>query len=147
MKLHYLSICLTLVLLVGCTSAPKKPGPGAGLPICGLLPNCVNSESGDGDKAIDPILATLTQWRELKVWLATQQDWIIENDTSDFLQAVTKTPLMHFSDDVQLRYDETAGLIHVRSSSRLGISDMGANRRRVEMVRELLASESMDQGH
>jgi uncharacterized protein (DUF1499 family) len=40
---------------------------------------------------------------------------------------------------VQFRFVEDAGVIHVRSSSRLGISDMGTNRRRVEMLRSQLA--------
>ena len=144
MKHYHLLLCLTLVLLVGCTSAPEKPAPGAGLPVCGLLPNCVNSESGDGGKAVDPIQATQAQWRQLKTWLATQEDWSIETDASDFLQAVTKTPLMGFRDDVQLRYDGTVGLIHVRSSSRLGIGDMGVNRQRVEMLRQRVSSDSVD---
>ncbi len=44
-------------------------------------------------------------------------------------------PLMRFRDDVQFRFVEDPGVIHVRSSSRLGISDMGTNRSRVEMLR------------
>lgn len=54
------------------------------------------------------------------------------------MQAMVKTPLMRFRDDVQLRFDADAGVIHVRSSSRLGISDMGTNRRRVETLRSQL---------
>jgi uncharacterized protein (DUF1499 family) len=107
------------------------------------LPNCVNSESGEGGKAIDPIEATVAQWLQLKSWLSTREDWNIGKGTDDFLQAETMTPLMRFRDDVQLRYDHAAGLIHVRSSSRLGIGDMGANRRRVEMLRQLVSSESV----
>ncbi|MEH6593675.1 MAG: DUF1499 domain-containing protein [Halioglobus sp.] len=74
-------------------------------------------------------------WLQLKQWMAEQKDWTITTDASDFVQAVVKTPLMRFRDDVQLRYVEDAGVIHVRSSSRLGIGDMGANRSRVEMLR------------
>ena len=44
-----------------------------------------------------------------------------------------------FVDDVQLRFDEGAESIQVRSASRLGISDMGVNRKRVEMLRLRLA--------
>jgi len=45
---------------------------------------------------------------------------------------------MRFRDDVQLQFDPDSELIQVRSSSRLGISDLGTNRRRVEALREVL---------
>ena len=126
---------LTALLLLGCTSAPEKPAPGAALPPCGPLPNCVNSETGQGGKAIDPVPASRDQWQALKTWIGTQPSWTITSDEGDFVQAVATTPLMRFRDDVQLRFDESAGVIHVRSSSRLGIGDMGANRSRIEHLR------------
>ena len=74
--------------------------------------------------------------------MATQDSWTINVDTTDFVQAVVKTPLMRFRDDVQLLYNLQSGVIQVRSSSRLGISDMGTNRRRVESLRAHLADEA-----
>ncbi|MGB1142026.1 MAG: DUF1499 domain-containing protein [Halioglobus sp.] len=127
---------LTALLLVGCTSAPKKPATGSALPPCGSLPNCVNSENGQGNQGIDPIPASMQQWQSLKAWLGSQDNWTITSDDGSFVQAVATTPVMRFRDDVQLRFDEEAGLIHVRSSSRLGIGDMGANRSRVEGLRD-----------
>ena len=59
-------------------------------------------------------------------------------DDSYFIQAIVKTPLMRFRDDVQLQFDPNIGLIQVRSSSRLGISDLGTNYRRVEELRAVL---------
>lgn len=53
----------------------------------------------------------------------------------NFVQAVVVTPLMRYRDDIQLRYSPDLQLIHVRSSSRLGISDMRVNRSRVEWLR------------
>ena len=47
-----------------------------------------------------------------------------------------------FRDDVQLLYNVQTGMIQVRSSSRLGISDMGTNRRRMERLRAHLANEA-----
>ena len=107
-----------------------------------MLPNCVNSDSGTGGSAIAPLQATTEQWQALKRWLAQQGDWTITVETADFVQAVVKTPLMQFRDDVQLAFKQQAGDIQVRSSSRLGISDMGANRRRIESLRAHLASEA-----
>lgn len=91
-----------------------------------------------------PLQATALQWQQLKKWIASQQDWTITTDTGDFVQAVVKTPMMRFRDDVQMLFVEDAGVIHMRSSSRLGIGDMGTNRRRVEMLRSQLEGEAPD---
>ncbi len=142
MKTYVLCIPLLTIILAGCTSAPEQPGADTVLPPCGMMPNCVNSDSGTGGSAIAPLQATTEQWQALKRWLAQQDNWTITEETPDFLQAVVKTPLMQFRDDVQLVFDRQAGELQVRSSSRLGISDMGANRRRIESLRTHLASEA-----
>jgi uncharacterized protein (DUF1499 family) len=144
MTVYRFVFLLIAACLVGCTSAPDKPASSAGLPACGVLPNCVNSELTGGGKAVAPLQATALQWQQLKQWIASQQDWTITTDTDDFVQAVVKTPLMRFRDDVQFRFVEDAGVIHVRSSSRLGISDMGTNRKRVEMLRSQLAAADLN---
>ena len=146
-KFQHLYISLIAIFLFGCTSAPEKPGADAILPPCGALPNCVNSYSGKGGSAIAPLHATAEQWLELKRWLARQDNWIISAEAPDFLQAVVKTPLMRFRDDVQLLYNRQSGIIQVRSSSRLGISDMGTNRNRVESLRAHLADETTGGGN
>ena len=142
MKKRHLCIALLTIILAGCTSVPKQPGADTVLTPCGMLPNCVNSYSGTGGSAIAPLQATTEQWQALKRWLAQQDNWTITEETPDFLQAVVKTPLMQFRDDVQLVFDRQAGELQVRSSSRLGISDMGANRRRIESLRTHLVSEA-----
>jgi uncharacterized protein (DUF1499 family) len=106
------------------------------LPECGRLPNCVNSESGRGIQAVEPIRANAEQWQSLKAWIAQQPEWQISVDDGHFLQAIVKTPVMKFRDDVQLIFFPEEQLIHVRSSSRLGLSDLGTNARRVETLRD-----------
>ena len=106
------------------------------LPECGWLPNCVNT--GSANTAVQPLAASLEQWRALKLWLAQQPDWTIIVADGDFLQLTTTTPTLGFTDDVQLLFIPSQQLIQVRSSSRLGISDMGTNARRVETLRKQL---------
>ena len=48
--------------------------------------------------------------------------------------------LMKYVDDVEIYFTGADGLAHVRSASRLGYSDMGANRKRIEMIRGKLAN-------
>jgi uncharacterized protein (DUF1499 family) len=53
----------------------------------------------------------------------------------NYLYAECRTKLMRFVDDLELTYDEKAGVLHVRSASRLGRRDFGVNRARVEALR------------
>ena len=55
-----------------------------------------------------------------------------------YLYAEFRTRVMRFVDDVEFVFDAKAGLIHVRSSSRLGRRDFGVNRARVEALRARL---------
>ncbi len=57
---------------------------------------------------------------------------------ADYLRAEFTTPLMQYTDDVEFWLDAAAGVVHVRSASRLGHGDMGANRRRIEALRARL---------
>ena len=126
-------------VLAGCTGSPEKPATVEALPDCGWLPNCVNTQSGRGVHNSEPIRADARQWQELKSWVAGQENWEITIEEEYFIQAVAKTPLMRFRDDVQLLYLPDEMLIQVRSSSRLGISDLGTNARRVETLRDILS--------
>jgi uncharacterized protein (DUF1499 family) len=134
----YCALAVSL-LLAGCTSPPNRPPTLEALPECGWLPNCVNSESGRGVQAIEPLRANAGQWQNLKGWIAQQEDWEVTVDDGNFIQAVVVTPVMRFRDDVQLLFLPDAQLIQVRSSSRLGLSDLGTNARRMETLRDQLA--------
>jgi uncharacterized protein (DUF1499 family) len=131
-------ILLAVSFAAACTSPPERPGTMNSLKECGWLPNCVNSESGRGVHAVEPINATAGQWLELKSWIREQKDWEITHEKDRFLQAVVKTRVMRFRDDVQLLFLPDRQLVHVRSSSRLGLSDLGTNARRVETLRQQL---------
>jgi uncharacterized protein (DUF1499 family) len=59
---------------------------------------------------------------------------IVRRD-ADYLYATYTTPLMRYVDDVEFLLDPAGGVIQVRSASRLGESDLGANRARIEALR------------
>lgn len=63
---------------------------------------------------------------------------VVKSD-ADYLYVQFTTPLMKFVDDVEFWFDPVARVIQVRSASRIGKSDMGMNRKRVEAVRAALA--------
>ncbi len=53
-----------------------------------------------------------------------------------YLRAEAETRWLKFVDDVELLLDEPAGVIHLRSSSRLGRKDFGVNRARMALLRQ-----------
>jgi uncharacterized protein (DUF1499 family) len=58
----------------------------------------------------------------------------------DYLYAQFTTPLMKFVDDVEFWFDPAAGVVQVRSASRVGRGDQGVNRARVDAIRAQLAA-------
>jgi uncharacterized protein (DUF1499 family) len=64
----------------------------------------------------------------------------IINNAPDYLYAQYTTRLMKFVDDVEFWYDPTTRVVQVRSASRVGKGDLGANRKRIEAVRAALAA-------
>ena len=55
-----------------------------------------------------------------------------------YLYVQFTTRLMKYVDDAEFWFDPVAGVIHVRSASRLGSSDLGVNRERIEFIRQEL---------
>jgi uncharacterized protein (DUF1499 family) len=52
-----------------------------------------------------------------------------------YVHAVYYTPFLKFADDVEFRLDPEGKVIHARSESRIGHSDLGTNRARIERIR------------
>jgi uncharacterized protein (DUF1499 family) len=110
------------------------------LAACPGTPNCVNSQSDQPQSQIEPLpTVPLSQLRQ--VIEAMERATIIEQ-RDDYLYAEFKSKLMGFVDDVEFYFDTNQNVIHVRSASRLGQSDLGVNRKRVEEIRAKLAERS-----
>jgi uncharacterized protein (DUF1499 family) len=80
---------------------------------------------GSADAAMLQLTALVKNTPRCK--LVTQQ--------ADYLYAECSTTLLHFTDDVEFWLDTKAGVIQLRSASRLGNGDLGANRARMEKIR------------
>ena len=134
---------LALVVLVGLSTVIASCRAGevgrvdGKLRPCPRPSNCVCSEdenapiaplefAGDPDRAFQSLVDFLEA--EPRVSLQTVEP--------DYAHAVFKTRVMRFRDDVEFRVDAEQGVIHVRSASRVGYSDLGANRARIESIRE-----------
>ena len=129
-----------LLLLVATSCVGPQVGlEGGFLRSCPGSPNCVSSEAPPGDSSrVDPLVipagvAPKDALGALAAVLAERASLVARDD--GYLHAVFKTRLLRFRDDFEARLDVEAGVIQVRSASRLGYSDLGANRRRVEEIR------------
>ena len=115
---------------------------------CPATPNCVCSEAGGTDpaRAIEPLpLADRERtaaWQALQDAVAALGGEVVLS-TGDYLAATFRTPLFGFVDDLEARLDRDAGVIQLRSASRVGHSDLGANRKRIERIARHYAA----QGH
>lgn len=65
---------------------------------------------------------------------ATDNTVIVSNE-ADYIYAQCTTKLLKFTDDIEFWLDRSAGVIQVRSASRLGKKDFDVNRNRVEAIR------------
>ncbi len=120
---------------------------GGKLRECPGTPNCVSSESPDIRFRIDPFAyrgSPTEAWGQIHEAIK-ESGGNVEWRTDSYLWATFRTRLWHFVDDLELRPDTANRLIHVRSASRVGKGDFGANRKRIEQIRRFF-SKHQDHG-
>jgi uncharacterized protein (DUF1499 family) len=111
---------------------------------CKPSPNCVSSQADRGDTVhyIAPLAAGANPgetYARLQQLVRAAGNARIVTDTPDYLYAEYSSRVFGFIDDVEFWLDTRTGVIHVRSASRLGYSDLGVNRDRIEGIRARLA--------
>lgn len=126
---------IPLLTLLGCAGErPETLGIVNGqLRQCPDSPNCVSSFETRGSHQIAPLEASLVEVRAQVLNMPGAQ---IIQEADQYLYAEFTSRLMGFVDDVE--FLEQAGRTHVRSASRLGRSDLGVNRKRVEAIRQVI---------
>jgi len=127
-----------------CFAQGGAPLQGGGSPLkaCPKSPNCVSSQAGDHEHAIAPLVYSDSRaeaYTRLKKVLGEMKRTTIVAEKEDYLHAEAKSLIFRFVDDVEFYFPATEKLIHVRSASRVGHSDLGVNRKRVEEIRSRFA--------
>ncbi len=110
---------------------------------CPATPNCVSSQVAaiDPEHTITPIQFggdNPTTIAKLKQVLQSMPNNKIVKETDSYLYIESTSKLMGFVDDVEFYLDKDSKTIQVRSASRLGESDLGVNRQRIEKIRVAL---------
>lgn len=136
-----LAFSLRLFLLGRSSASPvrlvmKKDG----LAPCPRSPSCVSSQSKDPTSRVEPIAATGPMEEALSAAykaITSMPGGRVVGIDGPHLRAEFTSRLFRFVDDLELLWDPS-GVFEVRSASRVGRSDLGANRRRVESLRRTL---------
>jgi len=119
---------------------PKNLGVKNGkLSKCPQTPNCVSSQSKDVTHKVEPLTYNSSEkeaFDQLKNIIQETDNAEIIKTTPNYLYAQYTTRIMGFVDDVEFYLNSQENLIHVRSASRVGESDLGVNRRRIERIRK-----------
>ena len=105
---------------------------------CPASPNCVGSENADSEHAVAPFSYLGDRTRSelaLTAALGTLPRTTIVRRQGDYWHAMSISGLFRFIDDIEVRFDDATQRIEVRSGSRVGYSDLGVNRKRIEALR------------
>jgi len=133
---------VTVLFLTGCEGSVPELGLHDGeLTSCPNTPNCVNSQAVGEKQYIEPIFYTGTQQearvRLLEILQSEKRIKILKIQ-KNYIRAEFTSALFGFVDDVEFYFpEEQTGetIIDIRSASRLGYSDLGTNRKRIEQIR------------
>jgi uncharacterized protein (DUF1499 family) len=133
-------VVLALISMSG--SVPNNLGlTGGRLAPCPDSPNCVSSLATDPRHAIAPFALDRSLGaakEELRQAAAKLPRAKLITEQENYLHFEFRSLIFRFVDDVEFQFDDATKTIHVRSASRVGHSDLGVNRRRVEAIRALL---------
>jgi uncharacterized protein (DUF1499 family) len=137
-------LVLALLAIIGTVIAARIVGPpqqlgvrGGMLTPCPETPNCVATQGANPEQQMEPIpydsSAEEAQERLRRIVSGMERSTILE-ERPGYLHVLFRSPTMGFPDDVEFLFDTEAQVIHFRAAARMGQSDMGANRARMEQI-------------
>lgn len=130
-----------LLALLPFAGIARGEEPVSRLQPCPPTPNCVSSKAKGKTHRIEPFpfagSAADALARAKAVALSFPRTKVVE-EARGYVKMTFTSAVFRFVDDVEFEVDEAAKVIHVRSASRVGRGDFGANRKRVEAIRSKL---------
>lgn len=122
--------------------SPLAPGIQNGkLTGCPASPNCICTEyPNDPEHFSEPVSTPINaSTADLVIETALAMGGKMQARQGDYLAFTFTSKFFRFVDDFEVRLDAQENLLHIRSASRVGYSDLGVNRRRIERFKAALA--------
>ena len=140
---HAATVVILLFTLLSMSSTlPATLGLHSGrLAPCPITPNCVSSLADQADQKVAPfgLERPIVEAKTAeKTALTAQPRTRLVRQEENYQHFECRSLIFRFVDDVELHFDQAGKAIHIRSASRVGHSDFGVNRRRVETIRSRL---------
>jgi uncharacterized protein (DUF1499 family) len=138
-----IGVCLTL-FSVRWANSMAGPSKAVGLSDgrlagCPNTPNCVSTQASRANQFVEPIPydgPAVDAWEKLVNVIRSMPRCRIVKLEERYLHAEFRSFVFGFIDDIEAAIDEEAKQIHLRSASRVGYSDLGVNRQRIERIRQ-----------
>ena len=94
---------------------------------CKLITNCIFQtwKVDDSEKAFTELIQILENTPRLN----------IIHKEKNYIHAIATSRIMKFIDDIEIKNFNKENVFQIKSASRLGIYDLGVNKRRVETLR------------
>jgi uncharacterized protein (DUF1499 family) len=132
-----------MAFLISCAGEPPDTlGVRDGrLADCPGKPNCLCSDDPREGHNTEPLVFSGTAeeaWGALRRVVEEYPRAKIVTDTGEYMHAEFTVSIFGFVDDVEFHLRAGEGIIALRSASRLGYSDLGVNRRRIDKLRRML---------
>ena len=138
--------CALALLATACAAPPPaNVGFASGPAPCPASPNCVSSDAEREAQRVEPLRFTGDAdeaWSRARRALLRLPRTRILDAAPTYLHVESTTALMRYRDDLELWLRPERGEIAVRSASRVGYGDMGANRARVEALRSAFEAQA-----
>lgn len=143
--IYLLTFVAALIILSSAKAFAMTENP---IEPCPDSPNCVSSLEEGQESFIEPIHyegQLEAAMDRLKTILESNGNARITESNEHTIRAEFRTKLFKFVDDVVFFADETTQKIHMRSASRVGYWDFGANRKRLETIRKTFQKASKNE--
>ena len=107
---------------------------------CPKSPNCVSTQAIDEKQKMEPMNYSGdlkdAKAKIIDIINSLKRSKIITNE-ENYIHIEFRTATFRFVDDVEFLFDDKEKVIHFRSRARMGYSDMGVNRKRMEEITKL----------